>query len=131
MAYFQNLRSFFKAAARRFSQSRHTEPPHSAENAREATQPNKDSTFQQEQDDSDDDPYAALSEIAAPEPVERLSEAELARHPSLEQGYENSRDDYYGALSEVAAPEPVERLTEEEMARHPSLEQRLSRISHH
>ncbi|KAJ5392064.1 hypothetical protein N7509_007554 [Penicillium cosmopolitanum] len=128
MTYFRKLRSFFATAAR---QCPPTEPPHNAENTREATQPKNDPTLQQEQEYSNDDPYAALSEIAAPEPVERISEAELARHPSLEQGYANSRGDYYGALSEVAAPEPIERLTEEETARHPSLEQRLSRISNH
>lgn len=131
MAYFQKLRSFFATIARRSSLSGHTEPFHSAENKQENMHPNKDSTFHQEPEDSDSDPYAALSEVAAPEPVERLSEMELARHPSLEQGYANSRSDPYGNLSEVAAPEPIERLTEEEMARHPSLERRLSRISHH
>jgi hypothetical protein len=131
MAYFQNIRSFFNAVARRCSHSRHTESSYRAQDEHADAHTNETSNFQQEHEDPDDDPYAALSEIAAPEPVERFSEAELARHPSLEQGYANSRGDYYGNLSEVAAPEPVERLTEDEIARHPSLEQRLSRISHH
>jgi hypothetical protein len=33
---------------------------------------------------SSDDFYGSLSEVAAPEPVERLTEEEIARHPSLE-----------------------------------------------
>jgi hypothetical protein len=131
MTYFRKLRSFFATAARKCPPTGHTEPHHNAENTREATHSKNDPTLRQDQEYSNDDSYAALSEIAAPEPVERFSETELARHPSLEQGYENSRGDYYGALSEVAAPEPIERLTEEETARHPSLEQSLSRISNH
>lgn len=130
MVYFQKLRSFFAAITRGRSRPEHTVSPQCSGKKREDERPTKDHTIQ-EQEDSDDDPYAALSEIAAPEPVERLSEAQLARRPSLEQGYANCRGDYYGTLSEIAAPEPVKRLTEEEMARHPSLEHRLSRISHH
>jgi hypothetical protein len=96
----------------------------------------KQSYPQQGLDDSGGDPYAALSELAAPEPVERLSEGELARRPSLEQRLSHtahssrSHQDGYEVLSEVAAPEPVERHTDAEAARHPSLEQRLSSISH-
>lgn len=85
--------------------------------------------------DSEADPYSALSEIACPEPVERLPEEELARHPSLEQGLSSrghgvNEDEDYWALSEIAAPEPVERRSDEEIARHPSLERRLSHVSH-
>ncbi|KAJ5560447.1 hypothetical protein N7513_002846 [Penicillium frequentans] len=63
-------------------------------------------------DDSDGGSYAALSEIAAPEPVERLSEEELARRPSLEQRLSrtahSSADHGNGceALCEVAEPVP-------------------------
>lgn len=131
MAYLQKVRSFFATIVRQCSYSRHTEPSHSTGDKHEHVHPSTDSTFHQEPDDSDDDPYAALSEVAAPEPVKWLSEAELIRHPSLEQGIVNSRGDPYWNLSEVAAPEPIEKLTEEDMARHPSLERRLSMISHH
>lgn len=85
--------------------------------------------------DSDADPYGALSEIAAPEPVERRLENELARLPSLEEGLssrgngvdEEGEEDYW-ALSEIAAPRPVEKAIEE-IARHRSLERRLSHAS--
>lgn len=66
-------------------------------------------------DDPDGGSYAALSEIAAPEPVERNSEEELARRPSLEQPLSpkahSSADHGNGceALCEVAEPVPVER----------------------
>ncbi|KAL2849913.1 hypothetical protein BJY01DRAFT_245711 [Aspergillus pseudoustus] len=86
--------------------------------------------------DSEDgqDPWDALSEVAAPEPVQRLSPEEQARRPSLEQrlsdmsnsGHDRE-DDIYENLSELAAPEPIEKLSESEMARRPSLEQSLSR----
>lgn len=86
--------------------------------------------------DSDDgeDLYRNLSEVAAPEPVKRLSPQDQARRPSLEQrlsdmsrsGHEKD-DEIYENLSELAAPEPVERLSESELARRPSLEQRFSR----
>jgi hypothetical protein len=39
-----------------------------------------------DRDGEDWDPYNALSEVAAPEPVQRRTPAELARRPSLEQG---------------------------------------------
>lgn len=88
--------------------------------------------------DSDDgeDAYRNLSEVAAPEPVQRLSPQEQARRPSLEQqvqlsdtarsGHERE-DGICENLSELAAPEPIERSSESEMARRPSLEQRFSR----
>ncbi|KAJ5798952.1 uncharacterized protein N7503_006457 [Penicillium pulvis] len=131
MAFLQKLRSCFALLTHRRSQCEQVKPLRSARDKDKPVHPNTDSTIQQNQEDSDVDPYAALSEIAAPEPVERLTAAELARRPSLEQGYANPRGDVYGNLSEIAAPEPVERLTEEEMARHPSLEDRLSGISQH
>lgn len=86
--------------------------------------------------DSDDgeDLCRNLSEVAAPEPVQRLSPQEQARRPSLEQrlsdmsrsGHEKD-DEVYENLSELAAPEPIERLSESELARRPSLEQSFSR----
>ncbi|KAJ5813526.1 uncharacterized protein N7503_000276 [Penicillium pulvis] len=66
-------------------------------------------------DDPDGGSYAALSEIAAPEPVDRLSEGELAHRRSLEQRLSqtphSSADHGNGceALCEVAEPVPVER----------------------
>lgn len=130
MPFFNKLRSFFATIMCQRSRSEPTEPPPPRAEDRREDAPSHDQNLL-ESEDSDDDPYAALSEITAPEPVERLSEIELARHPSLEQGYANSRGDSFGNLSELAAPEPVERLTEDETARHPSLERRLSRVSHH
>ncbi|KAL4781668.1 hypothetical protein BJX76DRAFT_334865 [Aspergillus varians] len=89
------------------------------------------------QDSDEEDPCGALSEVAAPEPVQRLTPEDLARHPSLEQRLSdisrsghNSEDDIYETLSELAAPEPIERVSESERARRPSLEQSLSRVSH-
>lgn len=83
---------------------------------------------------SDDEPYSGLTEVAAPEPVERSSNEEPSRHKSIEQQLSSassySRDggeDQQGALSEVAAQEPVERRTEAEMANRPSLEHSLSK----
>lgn len=83
---------------------------------------------------SDDEPYSGLSEVAAPEPVERSSHEELSHHKSLEQQLSNASNNagdggegQQGVLSEVAAQEPVERRTEAEMANQPSLEQSLSK----
>jgi hypothetical protein len=134
MAYLQKLRTFFAALTHR--KPNPGQNPQDAGDNRQEGDPHhkKQPNLQQEQEDSDSDPYDALSEVAAPEPIERLSERELGRHPSLEQtlqDYETSRNDPFGALSEIAAPEPVERFSVEEIARHPSLEQRLSSISHH
>ncbi|KAJ5489999.1 hypothetical protein N7453_010824 [Penicillium expansum] len=36
-------------------------------------------------DNTDDDPYGALSEVAAPGPVERTTEEEEAHHESLDR----------------------------------------------
>lgn len=90
-----------------------------------------------DRDNDEDDPCDALSEVAAPEPVRRLTPEELSRHPSLEQQLSkishsghNSEGDIYEALSELAAPEPIERVSASEIARRPSLEQSLSRASH-
>lgn len=82
---------------------------------------------------SGDEPYSGLTEVAAPEPVERSSHEELSRHKSLEQQLSNASnnagdsEDPQGVLSEVAAPEPAERWTEAERANQPSLEQSLSK----
>lgn len=81
---------------------------------------------------NEEDPYRTLSEVAAPEPVQRCSPEELARRPSLERrlselrSSDNVDDDIYESLSELAAPEPIERLSAIEIARRPSLEQSLS-----
>lgn len=85
--------------------------------------------------DEGEDLYRNLSEVAAPEPVQRLSPQDQARRPSLEQrlsdmsrsGHEKDDDEIYESLSELAAPEPVERLSESELVTRPSLEQRFSR----
>lgn len=132
MAYLQKLRNFFATLTHRKPSAEPTgqTSQNANKNRQEAPAHTREPFEPQGHEDSDSDPYGALSEIAAPEPIERLSEAELARHPSLEQGYEIFRWDLYGALSEIAAPEPVQRLSEEELARHPSLERRLSRASH-
>lgn len=136
MAQFKKVRSFFNAFINRKPNDEATGPlQQNKDNHGREAGPSHEKTpplprEPQESEDSDDDFCGALTEVAAPEPVERMSEAELARHASLEQGYADSRDDPYGALSEVAAPGPVERRSEEELARHPSLERRLSRIPH-
>lgn len=83
-----------------------------------------------------DDPYLSLTEVAAPEPVQRHSEQGHSRHNTLEQHLTNvssnnakGGEGQYGALSEIAAPQPVgEERAEAEMARHPSLEQSLSEV---
>lgn len=82
---------------------------------------------------SGDEPYSGLTEVAAPEPVERSSHEELSRHKSLEQLLSNNSnkagdgEDQQGVLCEVAAPEPVERRTEAQMANQSSLEQSPSK----
>ncbi|KAE8422310.1 hypothetical protein BDV36DRAFT_291485 [Aspergillus pseudocaelatus] len=86
--------------------------------------------------DGDDDEglCCSLSEVAAPEPVQRISPEEQTRRPSLEQrlsdtsksGHE-TEDDIYEGLSELTAPEPTEVLLESEMARCLSRERNLSR----
>ncbi|KAL4916469.1 hypothetical protein BDW62DRAFT_202625 [Aspergillus aurantiobrunneus] len=84
--------------------------------------------------DEDNDPCGSLSEVAAPEPVQRRSPEEQVRRPSLEKRLSDlsisghTRDDnLYANLSELATPEPIERLSPSEMVRRPSLEQSLSR----
>lgn len=135
MTCFEKLRSLFtnrKRLAKRAALSRpNAAPRHTTPNDGSCVvhHPSPESSG-----DSEADPYGALSEIACPEPVERLPEEELARHPSLEQGLSSkghgmNEDEDYWALSEIAAPEPVERRSDEEMARHPSLERRLSHVS--
>jgi len=130
MFRFQKVREVFAAFTHRKADTESTtQKPKNADNrySEASSSGTQKPQVPHKHEDFDSDFYGALSEIAAPAPVERLSEADLARHPSLETGYKNSRDDPYGSLSEVAAPEPVERLSEAERARHPSLEQSLSR----
>ncbi|OQD82554.1 hypothetical protein PENANT_c021G05230 [Penicillium antarcticum] len=112
--------------------SKNADSHQNAENHEETDQLHvKQSCPQQGLDESSGDPYAALSEIAAPKPVERLPEGELARHPSLEQRLSHpthssgNNQDGYEALSEIAAPEPVETHTDGDAAQHPSLERQL------
>ncbi|KAJ5993412.1 hypothetical protein N7451_009136 [Penicillium sp. IBT 35674x] len=128
MFHFQKFREVFATLTHRKADAEPTEQkPKNADNRySEGVSPGTKKPQLPHKYENYDDYYGALSEVAAPAPVERLSEAELARHPSLETGYENSRDDPYGSLSEVAAPQPVERFSEAERARHPSLEQSLS-----
>lgn len=135
MKIFEKLRSLF-THRKQTAKPAATPPQHA--NTREGADDSSAGSQSPERpgDSSDGEPYGALSEVAAPEPVERLSEAELARHPSLEQrlsGRDRGTDNdegVYWSLSEIAAPEPVERRSEQEIARHPSLEQRLSYVSH-
>lgn len=57
-------------------------------------------------DSTQEDPYGALSEIAATSPVERLQSDDTPVDPASDDW---AREDPYGALSEVTAPAPVGR----------------------
>ncbi|BCS18867.1 uncharacterized protein APUU_11695A [Aspergillus puulaauensis] len=130
MAVWNKVRSLFRSP-----------PNHPQKNSSPGFEPHhqthKESHMNQQSrnTDSDDgeDLCRNLSEVAAPEPVQRLSPQEQARRPSLEKrlsdmsrsGHERD-DEIYENLSELAAPEPVERLSESELARRPSLEQSFS-----
>ncbi|KAL4898689.1 hypothetical protein BDV59DRAFT_197569 [Aspergillus ambiguus] len=83
-----------------------------------------------------EDFHRTLSEVASPEPIERVTEADLARRPSLDQrlsscshAERDAETDMFEALSEVATPEPVKRCEDEEIRRRPSLDRSLSRAS--
>ncbi|KAE8138580.1 hypothetical protein BDV38DRAFT_281884 [Aspergillus pseudotamarii] len=78
--------------------------------------------------DSDDE-YAALSEVGAPEPVDR------EQHPyhseiNLEQALSLSGSDIFSHLSEVCAPSPVPR-EDNSLYRRASLEDHLSALRKH
>lgn len=77
----------------------------------------------------DDDNFAALSEIAAPDPVNR--EVEIG-HVYLDQAVSGTESDIFSRLSEVAAPEPVQRRNSTDPQR-PSLEDNILYLSrrHH
>ncbi|KAJ6110156.1 hypothetical protein N7486_002391 [Penicillium sp. IBT 16267x] len=133
---FEKLWDFLKGLANPKQNSKNADSHQKTENHENADSIHvKRSPPQQGLDDSGGDPYAALSEIAAPEPVERLPEGELAHYPSLEERLSHTahssgnHQDEYEALSEITGPDPVERHTDSEKTQHPSLEQRLSSAS--
>ncbi|KAJ5094700.1 hypothetical protein N7456_010561 [Penicillium angulare] len=104
MNLFKRFRSFFKS--------------HRAEQAPSAGP--KSQTEPASHPNDNDDPYHNLSEITAPEPVERLTNDECTRKGSLEtellaasRNEDQVDEDEYEALSEVAAPEPCLRVDEE------------------
>ncbi|KAJ5264857.1 hypothetical protein N7505_007650 [Penicillium chrysogenum] len=111
---FEQLRAFVAGLIHPKQNAKNVELPENTENHEEAGLLHvKHSHSQQGLD-----PYAALSEVAAPGPVEQLPKGELPRHPSLEQHLSNTphpsgnHQNKYEALSEIAAPEPVKRHTE-------------------
>lgn len=82
------------------------------------------------------DLHRTLSEVAAPEPIERATAADLARRPSLDlqlstisSAKPDEESDMFGALSEVAIPEPIKRCGANEIGRRPSLDRSLSHAS--
>ncbi|GES62988.1 hypothetical protein ATEIFO6365_0014010400 [Aspergillus terreus] len=82
------------------------------------------------------DLHRTLSEVAAPEPIQRATAADLARRPSLNlqlstisAAKPDAESDMFGALSEVAIPEPVKRCGADEIGRRPSLDRSLSHAS--
>lgn len=136
-APFEKLRHFLAGLKHPKHTAKNADPHQNTENHdKVGSSQVKQSQSQQKIGDSDGDPYAALSEVAAPEPVEPQSEEELAHKPSLEQRLSHTADSSgnhqngYEALTEIAGPEPVERHTDAEAAQHPSLERRLSNVSH-
>lgn len=134
---FEKLRHFLAGLKHPKHNAKNSLPHQDTENHdKVGTSQLKKSQSQQKVDDSDGDTYAALSEVAAPEPVEPKSEEEPAHQLSLEQRLSHTADssgkyqDEYENLTEVAGPEPVERHADAETAQHPSLERRLSNVSH-
>lgn len=128
MAFWDKVKSMFGASDRRPKNSLSTFQPQRRPPKRNHGNPSTCDS------DDDKDLCGALSEVAAPEPVQRLSPEEQTRRPSLEQrlsDMSNSghkrEDDIYENLSELAAPEPIERLSESEMEKRPSLERNISR----
>lgn len=70
-----------------------------------------------------EDSWSALSEVAAPEPIDREDQAQ--RVPSLEETLSQDGSDPDHGLSEVAAPEPSPR-DEEGLSRRSSLDENLA-----
>ncbi|GLA56013.1 hypothetical protein AnigIFM63604_003954 [Aspergillus niger] len=131
MAVWNKVKSLFKgpSSAPQKNSSSGLKPQHQTHKEGHTSQQSRNQVS-----DDGEDLCRNLSEVAAPEPVQRLSPQEQARRPSLEQRLSNmsrsgheKEDDNYENLSELAAPEPIERLSESEMARRPSLEQSFSR----
>ena len=79
--------------------------------------------------DSDDE-YAALSEVGAPEPVDRGQLPHDDSELHLEQALARSGSDILSHLSEVCAPSPVPR-EDSPLHRRASLEDHLSALRTH
>jgi hypothetical protein len=83
---------------------------------------------QEESESSSDDLFAALSEVSAPEPVDR--EEDVRFHTvSLEETLSHTGSDRFSCLSEVAAPEPVQRRDSRSRPGRPSLEDNFAKVS--
>ncbi|GAD94246.1 hypothetical protein PVAR5_2870 [Paecilomyces variotii No. 5] len=93
-----------------------------------------------EESSGTDDPFAALSEVASPEPVQDRG-GTLSRRRSLEDQYEENKEharhhqvgeytDPFENLSEVASPEPIQDRDEGSsgLRRRMSLEDRLESL---
>lgn len=132
MGLLKQLHTTFNSCFGRKKHPNSPEPPpyssgHSSDNNfRSNTNANHDT------EQSGGDNFGALTEVAAPAPVELVPEAEFEQRPSLEQRLSDSAkrlhdDDQgeYGSLSEVAAPEVVGRRSDKGTARHRFLEQSL------
>lgn len=117
MTFIAKARTSCVALFRKKRSEKSTQPAQSAQAPATDSSINKTPHPQQEDGDSDRDPYSALSEVSDREPVENTPSTELLRRPSTEQRMANSAHslhtddgDMFEALSEVSSAEPCERM---------------------
>ncbi|KAL1855606.1 hypothetical protein Plec18167_004055 [Paecilomyces lecythidis] len=140
MGHFSTLRKIFstkrkKDEERKEADSRDIHSTHPDARCRKESSPR-----QEEESSGTDDPYAALTEVASPEPVQDRDEGRLSRRRSLEDQYEANKEharhhqdgediDPFENLSEVASPEPIQDRDEgRRLRRRISLEDRLESL---
>ncbi|KAE8383896.1 hypothetical protein BDV26DRAFT_3141 [Aspergillus bertholletiae] len=94
-----------------------------------SSNPNRSARESTSSETDSDDEYAALSEVGAPEPVDR-EQPPLDSEIYLEQALSLSGSDIFSHLSEVCAPSPVPR-EDSSLYRRASLEDHLSALRKH
>lgn len=117
MAFLEKTKASCAALFHKRKGEKSTQPAPSTQTRANDSCPMNSSHPQQQDDDSDRDPYSALSEVSDREPIERTPSEGLPRRSSIEQRMTDMAHsphtddgDMFEALSEVSSPEPCERL---------------------
>lgn len=130
MCHFSSIRKIF--GGKKHPQDEKKEEVHGKEHENE-----QNAARQNEETSESEDPFAGLSEVAAPAPIQERDDR-LSRRRSLEDQYEENREeirrsptketaDPFANLSEVASPEPIQD-PEGKLSRRDSLEDRLALV---